>query len=125
MKPKIYNFDTPFDFGKHKGRTLIDVLNLRDEKYIGYLIRENILQVVLDPATLEELDHAGYFDNLEFPCYVKGGSIPIKTMGYEKEDIINEFKRRYDEFVKNPKAYEKDFKKRRREFLMAKRDKSY
>jgi len=125
MKPKIYSFDTLFDFGKHKGRTLRDVLNLKDEKYIGYLIGENILQVVLDPTTLEELDDAGFLDDLEFPCYLRGGSIPLKDMGYEKEDIINEFKRRYEIFVKDPVAYEKDIKNRRREFLNAKRDRSY
>jgi hypothetical protein len=123
MEPKVYNFETPFDFGKHKGRTLRDVLKGRDGRYIGYLIGENILQFILDPTTMNELDKAGFFDDLEFPCYVSGGSIPLKDMGYEKEDIINEFKRRYDEFVKDPLAYEEVIKKRRKEFLNTKRNK--
>lgn len=123
MKTKVYNFNTPFDFGKHKGRTLLDVLKARDGRYIGYLIGENILQFVLDPATMNELDKIGFFDDLEYPCYVSGGSIPLKDMGCKKEYILNEFKRRYEKFNKDPIGYEEEVKNRLREFLKAKRSK--
>lgn len=122
MKPQIYNFDTKFDFGKHNGKPLRDVLN-RDGRYIGYLIGDNVLQFVLDPATMNELEKAGFFDDLEYPYYGSGGSIPLKDMGYKKEDIINEFKRRYEDFNKDPEAYEELIKSRYREFLKAKRSK--
>lgn len=123
MKTKVYNFNTPFDFGKHNGRTLGDILKGRDGRYIGYLIGDNVLQFILDPTTINELDKVGFFDDLEYPCYVSGGSIPLKDMGYKKEDILNEFKRRYEEFNKDPIAYEEVIKNRRREYLKEKRDK--
>jgi hypothetical protein len=123
MKPKIYNFDTPFDFGKHNGRSLRDVLKCRDGRYIGYLIADNVLQFVLDPNTMNELENAGFFDDLEYPYYGGGGSIPLRDMGYKKEDILNELKSRYEEFNKDPIAYEEVIKNRRREFLNSKRNK--
>lgn len=44
MKAQIYNFETLFDFGKHRGKSLKYILESRVEKYIGYLLAEDMGQ---------------------------------------------------------------------------------
>lgn len=120
MKPQIYNFDTKFDFGKYKGRTLQNIIEARDSKYIGYLLVDNVRQFIFDPETMDQLEKVRFFDDLEYPYYGSGGCIPLKDMGYSKEDILNEFKKRYEEFTKDPAAYEEAIRRNRQDYLSKK-----
>ena len=96
MKPQIYNFETRFDFGKHKGKSLLEVLKARESRYIGYLVFNNVPWFILDPVTLNLLDKDGFFDDLEMSYYGSGGSFPLSSIiGYKKEDIVNQLKKNY------------------------------
>jgi len=108
MKPQIYNFETRFDFGKHKGKSLLEVLKARESRYIGYLVFNNVPWFILDPVTLNLLDKDGFFDDLEMSYYGSGGSFPLSSIiGYKKEDIVNQLKKNYEDFIKDPTTYEK------------------
>jgi hypothetical protein len=53
MEAMIYNFDTRFNFGKFKGKTLYDVLYVEHgAHYVGYLIVLNVMRFILDQKVL-------------------------------------------------------------------------
>jgi hypothetical protein len=107
MKPQIYNFETCFNFGKHKGRSLLKVINGYEERYIGYLIANDSPWFILDPETLNILEKNGFFDDLHRSAPVSGGSIPLSDFGIKKEDVLSQLKKRYADFIRDPNAYEK------------------
>jgi hypothetical protein len=112
MKPLIYSFETKFNFGKWKGKSLLEVLNYGQSRYIGYLIANNILWFVFDPETMNILERKGVFDDLEMSFDVSGGSLPLNGMGLKKEHILSILRRRYNDFINDPIAYEELAKKR-------------
>lgn len=107
MKPQIYNFDTRFNFGKHKGRSLTDILRSYESKYIGDLIANDILWFILDIETMNFLEKNGFLDDLNMSANISGGSISLSDIGLKKEDVLNILKKRYDDFMRDPIAYEK------------------
>jgi hypothetical protein len=106
MRTQIYNFETKFNFGKWKGKTLLEVLNYGQSRYVGYLIANNIKRFILDPETLNILENKGFFDDLEMSYYVSGGSFPLSGIGFTKDDILDLLRKRYDDYIKDPDNYE-------------------
>jgi hypothetical protein len=114
MKPQIYNFETKFNFGKWNGKSLLEVINYGESRYIGYLIGNNILWFILDPETMNALEKIGFFDDLDMSFYGDWGRLPIGAMGLKKEHLLSILRRRYNDFTNDPIAYEELAKKRGR-----------
>jgi len=112
MKPQIYNFETIFNFGKWKGKSLLEVLNYGESRYIGYLIGNNILWFILDPETMNSLEKIGFFDDLAMSFNGDGGRLPLDAMGLKKEHLLSILRRRYNDFTNDPIVYEELAKKR-------------
>ena len=108
MRARVYNYETVFDFGKHKGKSLKEVL-AKDSRYIGFLYLDNVRRFILDFDVIRQLEGNGFFDNLEFPYYGSGGSIPFRHTNITKEEIIIEFKCRHEDFIKDPESYNEKF----------------
>jgi hypothetical protein len=107
MKPQIYDLETKFNFGKHIGKSLREVIYNRESRYIGYLIANDILWFILDPETMNFLDKKGFFNDLDMSLYTGGGCFTLSEIGYTKEDILALLKKRFDDFTNDPIAYEK------------------
>lgn len=103
MKTQVYNLHTKFNFGKHKGKSLLEVIESGESRYIGYLVIHNVLWFVLHPDTIMILDKRIFFDNLIISDYGLGGAAIVAI---EKEDILSGLKKNFDDYNKNPIAYE-------------------
>jgi|ERR1035437_4547049 hypothetical protein len=118
MKSQSYNLETRFNFGKHKGKSLREVINNYESKYIGHLIFYDFPWFILDPETMNFLDKEGFFDNLDMSFYGSGGSFPLNgIVGFNKDYILKQLKKRYEEFIHDPATYEKLAKERFQEYL--------
>lgn len=107
MKTQVYDLNTKLNFGKHKGKTIWELFNARQARYIGYLIFSDIKRFILHPNTIEKLDKHGFFDDMPISFYGNCGWISSKDIvGLSKTDIIESLKKNYQEYIDNPIKYE-------------------
>lgn len=107
MLTQVYKLNTIFNFGKHKGKTLKNILDSGEGRYVGYLIVSGVKRFVLHPDTVKELEHCGFFDDMPISYYGSCGFISTKgIVGCPKSEILEMLQSQYDEFIKNPGGYE-------------------
>jgi hypothetical protein len=121
MKTQIYNFETRFNFGKHIGKSLLELIQKGYSPYIAYLIYHDVLCFILDPETMYTLDKKKFFDNLEMAVIESGGTLPMKDLGFSKEIIIEQLMKNYNDFVRDPNEYEKNVTQNRQRFIERKK----
>lgn len=122
MKVQVYDFNTCFNFGKHKGKTLLEVLHAGETRYIGWCIFYPVKCFVLDPNTIRALDSEHFFDDLDCSFPTEGGALPITGLKvgntiFNKAWIMNELSTRYKEFKSDPEAYSKKAELHYRKFI--------
>ena len=107
MKTQVYDLNTKLNFGKHAGKTIMDLFNAREARYIGYLIFSDIKRFILHPNTIEKLNQKGFFDDMPVSYYGSCGWFSSKDIvGISKADIIENLLKNYQEYIDNPKEYE-------------------
>jgi len=120
MKAQVYDLTTPFNFGKHKGRSLLQIINSYQSRYLGYLICTGNPLFILSPKARIELEEKGYFDDLYMSAYTGGGSIPVNMT---RQEIIDTLTKKYEEFISNPEEYNQKILKEARESYYRKKEK--
>ncbi|PZX09659.1 hypothetical protein LX69_03532 [Breznakibacter xylanolyticus] len=107
MHTQVYHLNTSLNFGKHAGKTIVDLLESGESRYIGYLIFNNIKRFILHPDTIKKLNLQGFFDDMPISCYCNGGMLSTNQFeGFSKSDILESLNNKYQEYIFNPQKYE-------------------